>query len=181
MTKDEIKQSVSMEDVARSYGLIPNRAGYIQCPFHTGDKHGSLKLYKDNFHCYGCGEDGDIFRFKMLMDGCSFREAFESLGGTYEHEQTGHGRQRTARRKMREYHCKKAAEQKARKESEWNAIYWRNTDILHIFRELMKEYPPQSKDWWYCLRVYAMAVCKDDMIAEEGKRYGFKISANAHR
>ena len=83
MTKEEIKEQYSMRDVAVMYGIFPNRAGFCRCPFHQGDRTASLKLYKDNFHCFGCGADGDIFKFVELMDECSFRQAFERLGGTY--------------------------------------------------------------------------------------------------
>ena len=35
MTKEEIKQQNSMRDVLNRYGMVPNRAGFIQCPFIT--------------------------------------------------------------------------------------------------------------------------------------------------
>ncbi len=82
-SKEEIKARYSMKDVLEQYGLHPNRAGFIQCPFHQGDKTASLKVYKDNFHCYGCGADGDIFSFVMMMDNCDFKTAFKKLGGEY--------------------------------------------------------------------------------------------------
>ena len=34
MTKGEIKQSVKMPEILSRYGLRPNRAGFICCPFH---------------------------------------------------------------------------------------------------------------------------------------------------
>lgn len=83
VTTDEIKANYSMRDIVEQYGFRPNRAGFIQCPFHQGDKTASLKIYKDNFHCYGCGADGDIFKFVMLMDNCDFKTAFRKLGGEY--------------------------------------------------------------------------------------------------
>ena len=83
VTTDDIKATYSMRDVVERYGLRPNRAGFIQCPFHQGDRTASLKIYKDNFHCYGCGADGDIFKFVMLMENCDFKTAFRQLGGEY--------------------------------------------------------------------------------------------------
>lgn len=83
MTKEEIKEQYSMRDVAAMYGIQANRAGFCQCPFHLGDRTPSLKLYKDNFHCFACEADGDIFKFVQMMDNCTFRQAFEQLGGTY--------------------------------------------------------------------------------------------------
>ena len=81
MTKEEIKDLYSMKDILERYGLPqPNRAGFICCPFHK-EKTASMKIYKKDFHCFGCGENGDIFTFVMLMDGLTFKEAFKELGG----------------------------------------------------------------------------------------------------
>lgn len=72
-----------MRDVLERYGFRPNRAGFIRCPFHTGDDHASLKIYDRDFHCFACGANGDIFTFVQKMEHVSFREAFQFLGGTY--------------------------------------------------------------------------------------------------
>lgn len=60
------------------------RAGkeYIgACPFHP-DKIPSLSVNEDKgvFHCFGCGESGDVFDFLMKFNGVSFGEAARSLG-----------------------------------------------------------------------------------------------------
>lgn len=81
MTVEEIKQQYSMRDVAERYGLYPNRAGFLHCPFHEGDRTASLKIYKDSYYCFGCQAHGDIFSFVQRMDDCTFKEAFKTLGG----------------------------------------------------------------------------------------------------
>lgn len=83
MTAEEIKQTYTMRDIVERYGFRPDRSGFIRCPFHNGDHTASFKIYKDNFYCYGCGATGDIFKFVMLIDGVSFKDAFLSLGGEY--------------------------------------------------------------------------------------------------
>lgn len=83
MTKEEIKKNVTMREVVERYGLKVNRAGFISCPFHQGDHDPSMKIYKDSFHCFGCGADGDVFTFVRNMEHCDFKTAFEILGGTY--------------------------------------------------------------------------------------------------
>ena len=83
MTSDELKQSISMQEVVGRYGFHPNRAGFISCPFHQGDRTPSMKIYPKDYHCHACGANGDIFSFVMGMENCDFKTAYKSLGGTY--------------------------------------------------------------------------------------------------
>ncbi|GLR67337.1 DNA primase [Acidocella aquatica] len=48
------------------------------CPFH-GEKTPSFYVYDDHFHCFGCGEHGDVITFVMKTTGAGFMEAVESL------------------------------------------------------------------------------------------------------
>jgi CHC2 zinc finger len=52
------------------------------CPFHA-DKTPSFSVSEEKglFHCFACGESGDVFDFIMKLDGVSFVEAVKSLGG----------------------------------------------------------------------------------------------------
>ena len=85
MTSEEIKQTYSMRDILNKCGLPqPNRSGFIQCPFHKGDREASMKIYDKDFNCFGCGANGDIFTFVEMFYGISFKEAFRMLGGGYE-------------------------------------------------------------------------------------------------
>ena len=80
MTREEIKQTYSMKDILVKCGLPePNRAGFIKCPFHKGDHEASMKVYDKDFHCFGCGANGDIFTFIEKFYGISFKDAFLML------------------------------------------------------------------------------------------------------
>jgi DNA primase len=48
------------------------------CPFH-GEKTPSFYVYDDHFHCFGCGEHGDVISFLMKSTGAGFIEAVETL------------------------------------------------------------------------------------------------------
>jgi len=48
------------------------------CPFH-GEKTPSFYVYDDHFHCFGCGEHGDVISFVMKSAGAGFMEAVETL------------------------------------------------------------------------------------------------------
>lgn len=52
-----------------------------QCPFHSDTTPSfSVNAEKGLFHCFGCGESGDVFDFIMKIDGLSFPEACKALG-----------------------------------------------------------------------------------------------------
>jgi len=50
------------------------------CPFHQ-EKSPSFNVRQEPavFHCFGCGEGGDVFKFLMLRERMSFPESVESL------------------------------------------------------------------------------------------------------
>ena len=101
MTSEEIKAAYSMREIVERYGLRPNRASFISCPFHSGDHTPSMKIYPRDYHCHACGANGDIFSFVQQMDGLSFKEAFISLGGDYDEYKDAKS-SFSARRKIRE-------------------------------------------------------------------------------
>ncbi len=51
------------------------------CPFHQ-EKTPSFNVvpHKGIYHCFGCGEGGDVFRFVMKTRGLSFMEAVKEVG-----------------------------------------------------------------------------------------------------
>ena len=54
------------------------------CPFHQ-EKSPSFNVRSDPavFHCFGCGEGGDVFRFVMLFEKSSFPEAVRSIAARF--------------------------------------------------------------------------------------------------
>ena len=77
----QIKQALTMQEVAERYGFTPNRNGYIQCPFHQGDDHGSLKIYpgERGWCCFGCHKGGTAIDFVMLLFDITFPQAVVRL------------------------------------------------------------------------------------------------------
>ncbi len=55
-----VRERVSPAEAARAYGLRPNRAGFVSCPFHGPERTPSLKLYAEGWHCFGCGAGGSV-------------------------------------------------------------------------------------------------------------------------
>ena len=54
------------------------------CPFHPDkDPSFSVNEEKQLFHCFGCGQSGDVFKFLMKMQGMNFVEAVKVLANRY--------------------------------------------------------------------------------------------------
>lgn len=58
--------------------LVKSNRGTALCPFHS-DKHPSMDVRKNFYHCYSCGASGDIIDFVMKRDGLSFKAAVHRL------------------------------------------------------------------------------------------------------
>jgi DNA primase len=78
----EIKSKLPVGDIVGET-VVLKRAGTILkglCPFHA-EKTPSFIVTpeRETWHCFGCGEHGDIFTFVMRRDGLDFREALSRL------------------------------------------------------------------------------------------------------
>lgn len=163
MNKDEIKARYSMREIVEQYGFRPDRAGFIHCPFHKGDKGASLKVYKDSFHCFGCGKNGDIFTFVQLMDHVDFKTAFQSLGGTYEKPTFG-SQLAIYKKKMREEERRKKVE-KLRNRRQLNNV------LIDIYRDYMRKSEPFSDVWCDCCNALQYQLYLHEILEE--MRTGF--------
>lgn len=61
---EEVKEHLGIQQVIEHYGYEMNKGGFICCPFHS-EKTPSCKIYTDTntYHCFGCGQHGDIIDF----------------------------------------------------------------------------------------------------------------------
>lgn len=138
MNTDEIKERYSMRYILQRYGLPqPNRSGFICCPFHK-EKTASMKIYKKDFHCFGCGANGDIFTFVMLMDGLTFKEAFKELGGETDNSFST---------RLKIYHAQKEREQKRKIEEKLKQKRELNYLLMDVYRKWLDRLEPLSDAW----------------------------------
>jgi len=83
--KDDVKRYVDIVDLFQHFGVKLTKKGknYMgKCPWHK-DTNPSLSVdsIKDNgvYHCFGCGESGDIFTLTEKMKGVGYKEALQYL------------------------------------------------------------------------------------------------------
>ncbi|MBA2634487.1 MAG: DNA primase [Chloroflexi bacterium] len=102
----EIKSKLPVADIVGETVAL-KRAGTVHkglCPFHA-EKTPSFIVTPDRetWHCFGCGEHGDIFTFLMRRDGLDFREALARLAERAGVELSQHtAREDRHRRRLRE-------------------------------------------------------------------------------
>ncbi|WP_151081862.1 DNA primase [Nocardioides cynanchi] len=82
----EVREKAKLEEVVSDYvTLRPAGGGSLKglCPFHD-EKSPSFNVRPDRgWHCFGCGEGGDVISFLMKIDGLAFGEVVERLADKY--------------------------------------------------------------------------------------------------
>ena len=80
---DEVRARVNIADVVGDYVTLKSAGvGSLKglCPFHE-ERSPSFHVRPQvgYYHCFGCGEGGDVFTFLQRMDHVSFQEAVERM------------------------------------------------------------------------------------------------------
>ena len=73
-----VKTSINTKEAAEHYGIEVNRYGKALCPFHN-DRHPSMVVYDDHYHCFACGEHGDVIDLVANLYGLPVLDAANKL------------------------------------------------------------------------------------------------------
>ena len=79
---DQVRHAADIVQVVQEYVPL-RRAGTTYkglCPFH-GERTPSFTVNRDKgfFHCFGCGQGGDVFKFVELQEGVGFQDAVKRV------------------------------------------------------------------------------------------------------
>ena len=79
---EDVKAANDIVDVVSAYVTLKRKgsAYFGLCPFHK-EKTGSFAVTpeKQIYHCFGCGEGGNVIKFIMKVENIGFKEAIEFL------------------------------------------------------------------------------------------------------
>ena len=80
---DEVRARINIADIVGDYVTLKGAGvGSLKglCPFHD-ERSPSFHVRPGvgRYHCFGCGEDGDVFSFLQKMDHTTFTEAVERM------------------------------------------------------------------------------------------------------
>lgn len=81
---DRLKRSLNIVDVIEGYLPLKKTGKHYQacCPFHSEKSPSFMVNDKEQFyHCFGCGEHGDVIGFIQEYCNVEFIEAVKMLGG----------------------------------------------------------------------------------------------------
>ena len=79
---EAVKTTIAPRIAAEHFGLSVSRSGMVCCPFHD-DRHPSMKLYEDHYHCFGCQANGDVIAFTSKLFGITPLEAAQKLAADF--------------------------------------------------------------------------------------------------
>ncbi|APX00862.1 DNA primase [Arthrobacter sp. QXT-31] len=87
---DEVRQRTDIKEVVDGYVTLKSAGlGSYKglCPFHDERSPSfTVRPQVGRYHCFGCGEDGDVISFVQKLDHTSFHEAVEKLAARIGYE-----------------------------------------------------------------------------------------------
>jgi hypothetical protein len=111
----EAKSKIDLANVITGSGVkLKNHFGKLNglCPFHA-ENTPSFYVFDQKYHCFGCGEHGDVIDYIQRLYGYSFKNALKHLGiATGKPSAADRARIAAAKRK------RQAEKKQARRESE---------------------------------------------------------------
>ena len=133
-----VKTSINTREAAERYGVEVNRHGKALCPFHN-DRHPSLFVDDDHYHCYACGEHGDVIDFTAKLFGLKLYEAAQKLAYDF-----GITQDKPPTKAMQEKQNRKSEAQRLRKNEK--LCFSAFMEYYKLLQEWKRLYAPRSPE-----------------------------------
>ena len=133
-----VKYGVNCREAAERYGVSVNRQGKALCPFHN-DRHPSLYAADDHYHCFACGEHGDVIDFAAKLFGLPLYEAAQRLAADF-HLTPDKPPSAAA------LHAKRVQTEAQQLRENERLCFSVLSDYAHVLRDWKVRYAPQSPD-----------------------------------
>ena len=131
-----VKYSVSCREAAERYGVEVNHYGMSLCPFHN-DRRPSLYVADDHYHCFACGEHGDVIDFVSKLFQLSLYDAAQKLAADF--HLTPDKPPNTAA-----LHAKRIQTEAQQLRENERLCFSVLSDYAHVLRDWKVRYAPQS-------------------------------------
>lgn len=179
----EIKESLTMRQVAEHLGCHVNRSGFILSPFRK-EKTASCKIYRDSYYDFSTASGGDLIKFTAAILNINNWEACQYLiqafslpislsGGADRQEEIARRQRERKRQEERKQEFRAALLGEIDSSKRWADIYRTAID-----KQL---YEPFSDMWGYCINELQKAEYKLDILcaADQGAYRRMKRDAAA--
>ena len=131
----EVRESLTMQQVAEHFGYKVNRSGFILSPFRN-EKTPSCKLYRNSYYDFSTAAGGDLIQFTAAINGSNNWQACQYLieafslpyslsGNTDNREQILCREQERQRQQEKEQRFKEAWRAEVDRLKTWENIYQR--------------------------------------------------------
>ena len=77
-----VKANINTQEVAQTYGIDVNHHGMALRPFHN-DRHPSLYVSDDHYHCFACVEHGDVIDLTAKLFDLRLYDAARKLASDF--------------------------------------------------------------------------------------------------
>jgi DNA primase len=141
-----IKERLTMQEIIETYGYKADKKGFLCCPFHN-EKTPSMRIYDKDFHCFGCGEHGDIVSFVQKLFNLSFTETLRKIDADFGLNIYGdHTFEELRRSHYKQMAIKAEREKKKREKEKADKEYWAAFDEWKRLDDNRRIYRPKSPD-----------------------------------
>ena len=133
-----VKANINTQEAAQTYGIDVNHHGMALCPFHN-DRHPSLYVSDDHYHCFACGEHGDVIDLTAKLFDLRLYDAVRKLASDF-HLAPDKPLPEAIRRKMK---CKTKAQQLRENEQLCFSVL---NEYRRLLQDWEKRYAPQAPE-----------------------------------